>query len=114
MKDEMVSSIDRKRILFVCNVNRQRSPTAEELFKQNKTYVAKSCGVWECKKQINQKLVDWADIVFVMENHQKYLITRNYHHKKVINLDIPDNYVKNEIELINVIKKRLIKHKIKI
>lgn len=97
-----------KKLLFVCNVNKQRSPTAEELFKKDKKYIAKSCGIFECKKRINKKLVNWADIVFVMEAHQVGFVKENFDKNKlVIDLEIPDLYQKNEHSLIKILKQKL-------
>ena len=57
-----------KKILFVCNANMYRSPTAEAMYKNDKRYSVKSAGVWEGSKNLlTEELLEWADIVLVME-----------------------------------------------
>ena len=48
---------EKIKLLFVCILNLQRSPTAESLFENNEKYEAESCGInLLAKKQINERI----------------------------------------------------------
>jgi predicted protein tyrosine phosphatase len=100
-----------KNILFVCTENLQRSPTAEELFKNSKKYSAKSAGISPFSKiQINNSAIEWADYLIVMEDFHKEFILKNFpasKQKNILVLNIPDIYYKNDPELIRILKEKL-------
>ena len=57
-----------KHLLFVCSQNRLRSPTAEEVFSSWPNVVVASAGINnDAETPLNAELVEWADIIFVME-----------------------------------------------
>ena len=59
-------------ILFVCSRNQWRSPTGEQIYKNAQGINAKSAGTEpSARTKINAKLIDWADIIFVMEKKFK-------------------------------------------
>ncbi|MCH8004393.1 MAG: phosphotyrosine protein phosphatase [Nanoarchaeota archaeon] len=99
-----------KKILFVCNANLQRSPTAEKIFKDK--FETKSTGVSElARNPLTSQLLEWADIVFVMEDWQRKFISEKfpklYLKKKIINLDIPDMYNYMDEELVRILKDKV-------
>jgi len=98
-----------KNILFVCNQNMDRSPTAERLFKKYKSIDVKSAGLWrDSETVLDKKLFNWADIIFVMEEVQKEEIERRFWPgKPIINLDIPAVYYYMDKELIRLLKERV-------
>lgn len=108
----------KTKLLFVCDENRCRSPTAEELFKGNKKYSAKSCGISkQAEQKINQDLVKWADQIFTMDKYQIFYILRHFKKdvkRNIINLDIYDYYDKNHPELIDLLTRKLKENKIKL
>jgi predicted protein tyrosine phosphatase len=54
-------------LLFICTGNRDRSPTAEDLFRNSNDYEARSAGTSVfAVRRVNQELIDWADKIFVM------------------------------------------------
>lgn len=101
----------KKRILFVCTENENRSPTAEELFENNKTYETKSVGISEtAKKIITKEAIHWSDVIFCMEDLHKNFILENFPSAKgkdIRVLDIGDIYHKNDSELIRILKEKL-------
>jgi len=102
-----------KRVLFVCTANIDRSPTAEELLKRVRGFEVKSAGVWfNARRRLTTDLIDWADIIFAMEGHHKeaILILKPEAKGKVIVLNIPDIYPKNDPELIEILKVKLSEH----
>ncbi|MCH7568239.1 MAG: phosphotyrosine protein phosphatase [Nanoarchaeota archaeon] len=102
----------KKNFLFICTANEQRSPTAEGLFKNNKQYLAKSCGIHPlAAKPITKEAILWADIIFCMEDIHKQYIIQNFPNtsqdKKIVVLNIPDIYIKNDPELVRILMKKL-------
>lgn len=92
-------------ILFVCSRNQWRSPTGEQIYKNELGINAKSASTEPSARiKINAKLIDWADIIFVMEKKHKQRITEKFREeasqKKIIVLDIEDNYHFMDAELI--------------
>ena len=83
------------KLLFICNQNKNRSPTAAAIF--SKRYKTKSAGLYcEGNSQLTKELLEWADIVFVMEAEQRTEISKRfpkeYMKKKILCLGIPDIY----------------------
>ena len=84
-----------KKILFVCNLGKNRSRTAVEIFKKH--YSAKSAGILEnALNPLTEDLLEWAEIIFVMEKKQLEFIRKRFpeqfNRKRIICLDIPDIY----------------------
>lgn len=97
-------------ILFVCSKNQWRSPTAEGLFKNNQKHTARSAGTSsKARIKVNQKLIDWADVIFVMERKHKDLLKKSYvtSLQKITVLNIEDNYQFGDPELIEILKSQL-------
>jgi len=97
-----------KKLLFICTLNLQRSPTAEKIFKDK--YDTKSAGVADTAKvPITYDLLEWADVVFVMEEGHRKFISEKFPNskKKIINLDIHDSYYFMDEELVKVLKEKV-------
>lgn len=97
-------------LLFICSKNQWRSPTAELLFRNHPVYRARSAGTSEqARMKVNQKMLDWADTVFVMERKHRDIIRQRFdlHGKKLMVLDIEDNYQFNDPELVAMLKETL-------
>jgi len=90
-------------MLFVCSRNNWRSPTAEATYKDMPGIHAKSAGI-----KITAKLIDWADIIFCMEKRHKQRLEDKFPEylsdKRIIVLEIPDEYQFMDPELIDHIK----------
>ena len=86
-----------KRVLFLCTANKLRSPTAEQVFATWPDVEVDSAGLAaDTIVLVSTEQIEWADIVFVMEKvHRARLSKRFRRHldgKRVICLDIPDEY----------------------
>lgn len=84
-------------ILFVCSANKLRSPTAEAVFDGRHGIVARSAGTnSDAPWPIEPDLIEWADVIFAMETYHINTIRRRFRahlkDKKLICLDIPDDY----------------------
>lgn len=103
------------RLLFLCTQNRLRSPTAESLFKGSALYVARSAGTgFGAHTVVTADHIGWADIIFCMEPvHAAYLKSRfakALREKRVICLEIPDEYGFMDPALITILREKLAAH----
>jgi len=106
-----------KNILFICSANKDRSRTAEDFFTEKfPKYQFDSAGTNQkiCNQLgttfINQEQLEWADIVYVME--QKHFqaiksIFGNTNISKIEVLDIKDVYEYGATELKLMLEAKL-------
>ncbi|WP_343531053.1 protein tyrosine phosphatase [Pedobacter sp.] len=98
-------------VLFVCSRNEWRSPTAETIYRNHPTIFAKSAGTSSSARiKINQKHIDWAEVIFVMEKKHLQLIEQkfgNHFRQKIIVLNIEDVYQYMDEELIDELKTKV-------
>ena len=103
------------KLLFICSYGKNRSPTAEDLFKGE--HETLSLGLYESPSSLSLNknldlLIGLADKIFVMEeSHRKTII--NYYlnlDKEIINLEIPDNYLKGDPSLVALLRERVTPH----
>ena len=97
------------RALFICSQNKLRSPTAEQVFSHWPGVEAGSAGLNnDAETPLSTEQLDWADVIFVMEKaHRNKLTARFRRHlngKRVICLDIPDDYDFMQLELIRLLE----------
>ncbi|MDR3696584.1 protein tyrosine phosphatase [Mucilaginibacter sp.] len=100
------------KLLFICSKNQWRSPTAEMLFKNHPDHRARSAGTSDkARIKVNEKLLAWADVIFVMERRHKQLLYQRFPliltEKTLIVLDIADNYRYGDEEMTGVLKEKL-------
>jgi len=101
-----------QRLLFICSQNRLRSPTAELLFSMEPGLETQSAGISnEAENPVTPETLEWADLIFVMEQVHKRKLTRRFARhlkdKRVICLDIPDIYAYMDPELIKLLLDRV-------
>ncbi|MEG4627171.1 methyltransferase domain-containing protein [Microcoleus sp. w1-18aA5] len=104
--------MDKIKILFVCSQNKWRSLTAEKICEKVSGYSVRSAGTEKgARIRVTEGLVGWADLIFVMEKkHGDRLRSKfpeSLEGKKVICLQIPDNYEYMEPELIELLQAKL-------
>ena len=98
-----------KNILFICSRNQWRSPTAEKVYSKDSRVDVRSAGTSpKARHTVNAKDITWAELIFVMEHKHKDRLKAQYskllQHKKVIVLDIPDEYQYMDDELVGLIE----------
>lgn len=103
-----------KKLLFVCSENRLRSPKAEAVFSEYEGVEAVSAGTnADAKTPVSGDLIEWADVIFVMEKVHRKKISGKYQallkEKKLVVLEIPDNYECMQPELIQLLKAKVAK-----
>jgi len=91
------SASRRRRVLFVCTANEQRSPTAERMYRGRADLEVASAGVAATlKREMNEDLLDWADVVYVMEPMHVEMIEREFpgasERTSIRTLHIPDRF----------------------
>ncbi len=95
-------------VLFVCNQNKHRSKTAEEVFQGR--FTTRSAGLYS-EHPVTAQQIAWADIVVVMEDEQRKELAKrfpkHYLEKKILSLDIPDVYQHNQPELIELLQSKM-------
>ncbi len=101
-----------KNLLFICSENRLRSPTAEAIFSAYKDVQAIGAGTnKDAETPVSGDLIEWADIILVMEKIHKNKVAKKYKKllkdKRLISLDIPDNYDCMQPELIQILKTKV-------
>ena len=96
-------------ILFVCSRNKWRSRTAETIFQDLQKHNVKSAGTEnDARVKITEKLINWADLIFVMEKRHKERLEDKFatlmNQKRVITLDIQDDYKYMDTELVETLR----------
>ena len=101
-----------KTVLFVCSQNRLRSPTAEQVFADWPGVETASAGLKnDAENPVTGELVEWADIIFVMEHAHRSKLQRrfkaNLKRARVICLGIPDDYEFMDEALVRLLKAKV-------
>jgi predicted protein tyrosine phosphatase len=103
------------RALFICHYNRKRSATAERVFGKDPTLEVLSAGTSdEAMVQVNQRMLEWADIVFVMDDEQVRALGKMFPEHPllpdVVCLDIQDTYHFLDPELVAILEAKTRPH----
>lgn len=92
-------------------MNKQRSVTAERLYRNDPRLDVRSAGVREgAKRRVNEADLRWADVVFVMEQDQKARIVEQFREIElppIDVLDIPDDFDVMEPQLQEILRSLL-------
>jgi predicted protein tyrosine phosphatase len=101
-----------KNLLFVCSENKLRSATAETFFSEYEGVEAIGAGTnKDAVTPVSGDLIEWADVILVMETMHRDKISAKYKKllkgKRMVVLDIPDNYQRMQVELIRLLKAKV-------
>jgi predicted protein tyrosine phosphatase len=102
-------------LLFICSENRLRSPTGEEVFSQYEGVNAIGCGTnKDAVTPVSGDLIEWADIIFVMENSHRNKVNRKFKEllrgKRLICLGIPDDYERMDPILVRLLENGVLRY----
>jgi predicted protein tyrosine phosphatase len=102
-------------VLFLCRYNRMRSPTAERIFSKRPDLDVRSAGTApDALTRVNTRMLDWADLVFIMDDQQRRSLRRRFAGHpaldRLICLEIPDEYTFLQPELIALLLSRAAPH----
>jgi len=100
------------RVLFVCSQNRLRSPTAEQVFSNRPGFEVTSAGTDRgAETPVSSDVIEWADVIFVMERTHRNKLAKTFRNhlkdKRVICLDIPDEFEFMDPELIRLLEMKV-------
>jgi predicted protein tyrosine phosphatase len=101
----------KKRILFLCSRNKLRSPTAEAIFADHPTIEVDSAGLSsDAEVPLSEDQVEWADLIIVMEKVHRNRLNLKFKSalagKRIVVLNIPDDYDYMDPKLISILKSR--------
>lgn len=104
-----------KRVLFICSQNRLRSPTAEQVFSSQSGLEVSSAGLNnDAENPVTPELLGWAEVIFVMEKTHRNKLSSKFRpylkDKKIVCLDIPDEYEFMDEMLIRLLKAKVPRH----
>ena len=101
-----------RHFLFICSQNKLRSPTAEHIFASYPGIETNSAGTNnDAENPLSAELIAKADLIFVMEKTHRNKVQKRYRNalkgKRLICLDIPDEYEYMDPELVQILKTRV-------
>lgn len=91
------------KVLFICTANRDRSPTAEQVFRDMPGWAVRSAGTEPYgETQMTEEMLSWADRIFVMEERHLVSVVELCPScsKKTTVLGIDDEYSRNSAKLV--------------
>jgi len=99
-------------LLFLCSRNKLRSPTAEAIFSEYENLHVESAGLnHDAQTRVSLDMIESADVIFVMEKKHKIGLAQMFgdslKSRRVICLDIPDNYDYMDAALIEILKRKV-------
>ena len=101
----------KPNILVVCGRNKRRSRTAEFIFKNDSRFNIRSGGLSsKSDRQVSEKDILWANLIFVLDNGQRNRIRSSYRHLTIPSVEvlaIEDDYEYLDEELIFILKDRI-------
>ncbi|QQR85949.1 MAG: protein tyrosine phosphatase [Flavobacteriales bacterium] len=100
---------EKRRILFVCTVNRLRSATAHKIYENDPRFDVDSAGTDRTATVVLEEWhLEWADAVVVMEKRHRNTIRDRfpewYEKKPIVCLCIEDIYDFMQPELVAILK----------
>jgi predicted protein tyrosine phosphatase len=104
--------LEVKKLLFICSRNKWRSSTAETIGRAWANYEVRSAGTSDSARiKVNEKLILWADLIFVMEAKHRSILRERFGpllaSKNPMVLDIPDDFQYMDPDLIELLEHRL-------
>jgi len=106
------TSARRTNALFVCSLGRMRSLTAEHVFATRDDLRVAAAGVdASAEHPVTAALLQWADIVFVMEDVHRSRLAERFadamRGRQVVALGIPDCYEYMDPQLVRLLKAKV-------
>lgn len=103
------------RVLFICSMNRLRSPTAEQVFATHPGIECDSAGLNnDAHNPVTGELVEWAELIFMMEQVHRTKLSRRFKshigNRRVVCLEIPDDYDFMEPALVEMLRRKVTPH----
>ncbi len=81
-----------KNILFICGVNKLRSPTAEQIFAKRPNIETDSAGLnADADQRVSPEQIGSADIIFVMEKSMRVKLAKQF--RKYLNTSASSRWI---------------------
>ena len=101
-----------RRVLFICQMNRSRSATAERLFCKRRDLEVCSAGTSDdARVRVNRRMLEWADVIFTMDEDQHDALSRLFPQHpsldRLVCLDIPDKFGFLDPQLVTLLEERV-------
>lgn len=101
-----------RNVLFICSLNRLRSPTAEEVFRGWPGIQTASAGTDpSAEEPVSAETLEWADLVVCMEERHRArlnsLFSGSLKGRRVVVLGIPDRYGYMDRRLVAALKRKV-------
>lgn len=105
----MVQERKNINIIFICSMNKWRSPTAEKIYRKLPHLNVRSAGTSpKARRHVSHIDLEWADVVIAMETKHVQKLKSNFpelmREIKVYTLDIEDRYTYMDPELVEELK----------
>jgi predicted protein tyrosine phosphatase len=101
----------KTNILVVCSKNLKRSPTAEEMYKNDQRCNVRAVGTSpKAERKISFADLSWADLVLCMEQKHKRMIEQQFGKNNLPELqvlDIEDKYEFMDPELVDMLRREV-------
>lgn len=99
-------------VLFICSMNRWRSPTAENVFRRVEGIQARSAGTSrKARRHVTIDDIRWANMICVMEQKHLSRLRGDFRgeltQKTVHVLDIPDDYTYMDPALVTLLSEAM-------
>jgi len=99
-------------VLFICGKARKRSPTAAALAADQLGFETDFAGLSnDADERLGAEQIEWAEIIAVMEKRQLSRLKQQFGSdlkgKRILCLDVPDNYEFMQPELISLLTQKL-------
>ncbi|QLQ34160.1 MAG: phosphotyrosine protein phosphatase [Candidatus Thiothrix singaporensis] len=96
----------------MCTQNRLRSPTAEQVFSTWPDVETDSAGLGnDAEVKLSVEQIEWATLIFVMEKAHRNKLSKKFKShlkdKRVICLNIPDDYAYMQPELVKLLENKV-------
>lgn len=103
------------KALFICGKARMRSPTAADILAPLNGVDTDFAGLSnDADERLSIEHIEWATDIFVMERRQKSRLSQLFGQalkgKRIVCLNIPDNYAYMQPELVDLLNVRLKAH----
>jgi predicted protein tyrosine phosphatase len=89
-------------------MNKQRSVTAEQVYRKDARLEVRSAGVRsDANRRVNEEDLRWADVVFAMDREHKHWLTMRFEGlqlPRIDVLDIPDEYERMNLHLQEMLR----------
>lgn len=100
------------KVLCLCSAGLLRSATIADILVKSGKYNVRNAG---CSQEyalipLSEALLYWCDTIVVVEEWREYIedaLKAYGHERKVVSLDIPDEYSRNDPVLVEIIKQGL-------